>query len=306
MRRPNPFLVVTVLFWGFNFVSLKLIPHAVVLPAALLFFRLFATWGALALLVRLRGGSLRAPREHRPRILLSGGLTMGAYMLLFLEGAARTAPAEAAIVLATMPVVTWLMSVAAGEDRFSLLRLAGSLVAFAGVGLVVLGGRSSGGGGEVGGHLLGDAVVFAGGLFWCLGIVVARPVLRTVEPLRYYALSMPGAAPLVVLYGLLPALHTRWADLGALGWANVAQLVLGSGVLATACYYRGIADLGAAGATAYQFFVPPVAAAFAWIVLGQAMHPLQALGIAVVVLGLMAPNLLARVRGGVPAPQPAS
>ena len=286
----------TVLFWGYNFVSLKLIDHAVVSPAALLFARFVVTWGSLAAITKLRGGSLGYPPEHRPRILASGFLAMGAYMLLFLEGTARTAPAEAAIVLATMPIITWFFSIAFGEDRFSVLRMVGSLVAFGGVGLVVLGGD-----GSLGGSLLGDAIVFVAGLFWSLGVVLARPALRTVEPLRYYALAMPGAAPLVAVYGLLPALGTRWGDLGFGSWANLAQLVFGSGVLATSCYYRGIDDLGAAGATAYQFFVPVVAAAFAWLVLGQAMHPWQYLGVLVVVGGLLLPTWVGRRRAALAA-----
>ena len=302
MSRPNPYLLVTIGFWGFNFVSLKLIDSTVVTPPALLVFRFFATWAILAFVVRAMGHSLRFPREHCIRILVSGALTMGAYMAFFLAGTPLTAPAEAAIVLATMPIFTWLFSIVAGQDRFAWLRLGGSLVAFGGVALVVLGG-----GGKLGGHLLGDAIVFFGGLFWCAGIVVARPVLADVAPLRFFALSMPGALPIVLAYGGLAALRTEWRAIDARSWINMAQLVVGSGVVATAAYYRGIADLGAAGATAYQFFVPPIAAGFAWLLLGQAMHGLQYVGIAVVVVGLMLPLWFGRRTALVaPAIEPAA
>ena len=281
----------TVLFWGFNFVSLKLIDGSQLPPSALLFVRYAAQWIILAAACRAMGLSLRLPPKHRNRILLVGFLTMGAYMLLFLEGTPRTQPAEAAIVLGTMPIFTWLFSILAKSDVFSWTRLVGSVVAFAGVAGFILGS-----GAGIGGNLVGDLLVFTGGLFWCAGIVLARPVLVDVKPFHFFTLSMAGALPVVALYGGLPVSRVPWASLSAQTWANLIQLVVGSGVVATACYYRGISDVGAAGATAYQFFVPVVAAGFAWAMLGQAMHPVQAIGVAVTVLGLMLPMLVERLR----------
>lgn len=306
LSRPNPFLLITIGFWGFNFVSLKLIDTAKVSPPALLVFRFALQWVLLVIIVKAMGGSLSIPREHRARTLIAGALTMGLYMAFFLVGTPRTAPAEAAIVLATMPIFTWLFSIVVGQDRFAWLRLFGSIVAFGGVALVVLGGSHLSPA-EIKAHLLGDLIVFVGGLFWSAGIVIGRPVLRDVQPMRFFALSMVGAAPIVLLYGGLATLQTDWASVDTRSWINMTQLVVGSGVIATAAYYRGISDLGAAGATAYQFFVPPIAAGFAWLMLGQAMQWLQYVGIAVVVIGLMLPLWLGKkVPLEAPAIEPAA
>ncbi|HXH61755.1 MAG TPA: EamA family transporter, partial [Fimbriimonadaceae bacterium] len=52
-------------------------------------------------------------------------------------------------------------------------------------------------------------------------------------------------------------------------------------------YYRGLADVGPAKTGMVQFFIPPTAAFFAWAVFGGSFVPLQAIGMAIVVLGTL-------------------
>lgn len=290
--RPNLPLVVTVLFWGFNFVSLKLIRPDELSAGAVYGLRFALQWIALAALCAAMRLPLRAPREHRARIALVGFLTMGLYMALFIAGATRTRPTDSAVILATMPVMTWLAAIVAGQETFAIGRLLASFVAFGGVALVILGG-----GAQAGGDLLGDSLVAFGGVFWSVGVVIARPVLADVPALSFFTMTMPGALPVVLVVAGPALVRVDWARVSAVSWANLAQLVLGSGVLATACYYRGINDLGAAGATLYQYFVPVIAAGFAWSLLGQPLRPVQGLGFAILLIALAWPHrrlLLAR------------
>lgn len=285
--RPNPFLLITILFWGFNFVSIKLINPAEVPAAAVLGFRYGLQWIVLVAIGLIMRWPIWPRGEHRNRILLVGLLTMGLYMSFFLIGTVRTRPADSAVILATMPVFTWLFAILFGQDSFNWGRLGSSVVAFGGVALVILGGHHAPGKGT---DFLGDALIFVGGLFWSLGIVIARPALAGLRPLTFFTQTMPGALPVVAAVSIGPLLNVRWDAISPISWINLTQLVLGSGVLATATYYRGIADLGAAGATAYQFLVPIVAAGFAWLILGQSLVPIQGLGIAILIGAMLFPR----------------
>ena len=93
MPRPNPFLLVTMLFWGFNFISLKIL-FPVMEPAAILFWRYFAMGGILVAICQLTGNSLKIPRDYRNRILFAGFNSMGLYMIFFMEGVKLTYAAE--------------------------------------------------------------------------------------------------------------------------------------------------------------------------------------------------------------------
>ncbi len=275
-------LILVVLSWGFNFVSLKIL-YRDMEPAAVMFMRFFLMGALLAGICRWRGQSLRYPKEDFWRILAVGFMAMGVYMVFFLEGLRHTSPAEGAILLATAPVFTFLLSCALKQEPFSFSALVGSLVAFTGVCIVILGGVKS----ETSGTLLGNLTVLFSALLWSISVVMMRPLLSKYDAMRVFTLSMPGALPLLVVYGLAATLNTDFAAVSTLGWLMFAQVVLLSGVVAFVCFYQGIHQIGPSRAAMYQFFIPPTAALFQWIFMGQPLVLLQSVGLLVLLAGVI-------------------
>jgi drug/metabolite transporter (DMT)-like permease len=114
-----------------------------------------------------------------------------------------------------------------------------------------------------------------------------RPLLHKYDPTQVFTLSIPGAIPVMLLYGLLPALHTDYAAISSLGWIMFAQVTIISGVVSFVCFYIGIHQIGPSRATMYQFFIPPTAAIFQWIIYGRALLPMQWLGLGVLMGGVV-------------------
>lgn len=287
-------MVGTVLAWGFNFVAVKMI-YAQVSPPALGFGRHLLMWGCLAAICRVRGYSLAFPAGDAPRILLQGALAMGLYMILFLEGLRLTSPGVGAILLATAPIFTALFAAAARQEAFRWGVVVGGAVAVAGVALVVGTGH--------GGTPLGAALIVGAAVVWSLGVVVSRPLVQKIGALRLLTLSMPGALPILAPYALLPTLATPWTTLDPLAWALFAHVVLLAGVLGFLGFYLGVRKIGGPATMLYQFFVPPTAMACAWWLLGEPVTLVQALGLAVIVLGVW---WSARSRGFAAPPVPAT
>jgi drug/metabolite transporter (DMT)-like permease len=275
-------LLVVVLSWGFNFVSLKVLYHDMSAPAVM-FNRTIVMAVVLAGVVKARGLSLRYRKGDAWRLLLAGLVSMGIYMAVFLEGLQRTTPAEAAIMLATAPVFTFFLASAVKQETFTWSALMGSLIGFAGVATVILGG----GAGAEHGSLLGNLMTLASAFLWSIGVVIMRPMLHRYDPTQAFTLSIPGCIPVMLLYGLSPALHTNYAAISPLGWGMFAQVTLLSGVIAFVCFYIGIHQIGPSRATMYQFFIPPMAAIFQWLIYGRALAPLQWLGLAVLMSGVI-------------------
>lgn len=294
MRRLRAFslpLLITDLFWAYNFVSIKVLYAVGFSPASLGLGRYLLMAMALAGVCRLYREPLKpAERADWRPILWLGFLSMGLYMVLFLEGMQRTTPAEGAIVLATIPILTALMSAAFGMERLTLGAFLGASVAFAGVAMVALGGAA-----ETHGSLLGNGLVLSSAFVWAFAATRMKPLLAKYSPVRLLTLSMPGAFPILLPYGLLPLLATPIGSMGAVGWLNIAQVVLGSGVIAFLGFYAGVRQVGPAGATLYQFLVPPLAAFFAFVLLGQTLAPMQWVGFAVVLAGVISASI-ARAR----------
>lgn len=273
-------MLLTVLCWGFNFVALKLAYLEISAPAMAL-SRTLGMWAVLVLLCRLRGLPLTYPEGTRGQTLLQGFLAMGVYMVLFLEGMRTASPAEGAILLSAAPVFTALLSMAARHEPYSPGVIVGALIAMAGVALVVLGG-----GRAASGSWIGKGLLLASGLVWAMSVVVARPLVKGGDPFVTLTLAIPGALPVVLVYGWAATRTTPWLSLQPLTWAMIAYVIVAAGVIGFAGFYAGVRKLGGTATMLYQYFVPPSAAFFAYIVFGQIPRPLQALGLVIIFSGV--------------------
>jgi len=275
-------LILVVLTWGFNFVSLKILYREMEPPAAML-LRFATMWALLIPVCKLRGLSLVYVAKDAVRILISGFISMGLYMVLFMEGLHMTSPAEGAIILASSPVMTYLMATALKQERFSAPALIGSSIAFAGVAMVILGGTSADGA-----TMKGNLIMLASSVVWAYCVVYMKPLLNRYDATQLLALSMPGGALLMVPYGLASLVHTNFRGVSPLGWMMFLQVSVLSGVIGFGCFYVGIKQVGASRATLYQYFVPPAAALFAWIVMGRTLAPIQMVGLVILLFGVFA------------------
>jgi drug/metabolite transporter (DMT)-like permease len=276
-------LLVVVVSWGFNFLSLKVLYANGMKPLTLMFDRAILMGILLAGICLVRRQPLKYPGGRDTwLILLSGFISMGLYMMVFLVALQMTSPAEGAVMLAMAPVFTYILSCLARQEAFIPSAMAGSVVGFAGVATVILGGAHS----SKHGSLEGNLVMLASAFIWAVGVVILRPVLHRHDAMRLFTLSIPGALPILLGFGLLPAIHTDYGAVTPLGWLMFAQIVLLSGVVAFVCFYVGIHQIGPSRATMYQFFIPPTAAMFQWLFFGDTLNGIQWLGLTVLIAGV--------------------
>ncbi len=281
MKFPfNAPLTITVLSWGFNFVALKVLYREMSAPVVGL-LRYLLMFGVLVGICLIQKESLKPARRDFWHIQAVGFLAMGLYMVLVLEGIRFTSPAVCAILLATAPVWTYLLSCGFRQERFQLSAMLGAVVAFGGVTLVILGGAAAGHG-----TLYGDIIVLISAFVWACSAVLMKPLLSRYKPTTVLTMSMPGALPVLIPYGLGATLNTNYAAISATGWFMFATTVLMSGVVAFICFYTGLRQIGASGAALYQYLVPPTAALFAWALMGKSLGPIQFVGLAVVLIGV--------------------
>lgn len=280
LPRPNLPLLATVLTWGYNFVALKL-AYVQMEPAAVGLSRFLLMYAVLAGYCLLAGTSLSYRGRDAPRLLLVGFLSMGVYMVLFLEGIKLTTPTDAAIILASAPIFTYLLAAGVRQERFVWGSVGGAGVAFAGVGLVVLGSKS-GSHGSVEGNLL----ILGSSVVWAASAVLSKRMVGELSAIQSLVLSLPGAALVLVPYGLSATLAVEWSALSTVTWLNLLYVALLAGTVGFLGFYAGIKAVGPSTALLYQYLVPPVAAFAAWIALGTPVSFAQGWGMAVVLIGV--------------------
>lgn len=281
MPSLNPFMIVTVISWAFNFVALKIAYREITVPDLSL-----ARWLIMeAVLVGYclaSKQSLRIPKPYVARVLLLGFWMLGFYMVLFLVGIKNTSPAEGVIIMATGPIFTNLFAVVAKQEKFEPLVLVGAVIAFAGVVLVVLKGSPVGGES----HAFGNWIILAAAATWAAGAVYMRTLLQAFEPSHLLTLSMPGALPALLPYTLLADRHTNWAAVSGISWLMLLHTAVMSGAVGFMGFYAGVRKIGASGAMLYQYLVPPLTLLMAWAAMNEAVTPIQAVGVAVVLSGV--------------------
>jgi drug/metabolite transporter (DMT)-like permease len=261
-------------------------------PATLIFVRVGSAALALAIwqLARGRlGETVRRMRPHALKLLFAGVVSVAAPFFLIAWGQQYVDSNIAAILNAAAPLFTVLLAaLAVRSERVTGLSLAGFLIGFAGVVLVV-GGDPGDGGRSVAGAL---AIVVATAFYAVGALYVSR---------RLQALT-----PFEVSFGLLAwsALATAPAGLAALpgsdvGWESVAAgLTLGVAATAFAfqLYFGLIAGVGASRAILVTYLVPALALVYGIVLLDEPLRWTAVAGLALVLTGVAFGTGAARLR----------
>jgi drug/metabolite transporter (DMT)-like permease len=172
----------------------------------------FGLGAALSLLAfRLRPG-LHAPR--RLRLLWTRGLSGGVVVVLYFLALARIPAGEAGMIYNLFPVIATLLAVPAFGERPTIHLLLSLLVASAGVGLVLGGGKLALGLGA------GEALALGAACFAAFSAVTIRAMRPTENAATIFFYFCLGGLPVALPFALDP-----WPlDLAAWGLAGLMGL----------------------------------------------------------------------------------
>jgi drug/metabolite transporter (DMT)-like permease len=274
-RRHLIMLLALSAIWGSSFLLIE-IGLRDLEPATLVFFRLLLAAAALLPVAALTPGALAAVRTWwRPLVLM--GAVNSAIPFWFLSwGQTRIDSGLAAIVQASAPLLTvvlgWLFT---RSERVSGLRLAGILVGFVGVGLIV--------GGQRGGAVAGALAVVVAALFYAAAGLYGARRLAHVTPLAIALGAMTAAAVLTAPVGLaqLPAELPGWDVVAAL-----LGLGLGGSAVAYLLYFEIMVGAGASYAILVTYLVPAVAVVYGVAFLDEEVTAAALAGLALILGGV--------------------
>jgi drug/metabolite transporter (DMT)-like permease len=214
------------LFWGANTVALKIgLLDAPPLRLAWLRFLLgavvIALWAAAT--GRLAGFAV-APHEWRPLLVL--GLIFTAQIGTMNVGTALTSAAHGTVVLNLYAVHTVLLShFLIPGDRLTPRRLAGVLIAYAGIVVLVVGDGWRGGDPA---SLVGDAIVFVSAALLAERTVYLARAVQRLDPVKLLlAQAIVGTVAFVILSSALEPVPTRWTPRLAVSLLYQGALVAG-------------------------------------------------------------------------------
>ncbi|MCL3997855.1 DMT family transporter [Streptomyces lavenduligriseus] len=269
----------TVVLWASAFPAIRVGVGGLGL-AALSLLRLAIAAVVLAAIAPFAG--VRVPRRRDlPQIALCGLTGMTAYQVLLNWGEIHVEAGTASLLIAVAPVFSVLLGSAFLAEHISRNVALGSVIALAGTAVVTL---SDG----VSGFTAASLVVLAAAVVQGVYHFASKPLLRHYTGLEVATYAM--IAGTVFALPLVPATARAMphAPLDAL--LAVAFLGLLPSALGFVIWGYAVARLPLAASTAALYLVPPVALLVSFVWLGEIPHPVELLGGAVVVAGVVLIN----------------
>jgi drug/metabolite transporter (DMT)-like permease len=275
-------VLVVMVAWAANFIVVKSANQQIP-PVSFAFLRFGIAAVTLLIAMRLRDGSFGWPGRDALAIVGLGALGFGVYQFMWSIALQQIPAGDSALLVAATPVFTALLAVVSGADFLTRSKLLGSLVSFAGVGVIV----ASGPGLTVGGAIVGDALTLASAVCWSIYTAFGAPILRRHSPLQTTAWAMVGGALVLAVPGVIQGAGANWSAVSLDAWAGLAFSAFIPAGLANVVVFSAIRLLGPTRITALQFLVPFIAVLLGAVFLAEPVRVGQLLGGVVIVLGVI-------------------
>ncbi len=284
-HRLSALLLLVTALWGLNMTTLKVVAsyfHPSVMATeraavAAVFM------GAMIWLQRRTRRRTRMNRRQLATVVACAVLMVYLNQILISSGLLRTTATNGSVAIALSPLVSSLMAAVILRERFGPMRLAGVLLGFGGVLVVVL--HSSGA--RLADAGLGDAMVVGSVVTFAIGGVLIQRLARETDALHasamIYACGTLMLALHTVVVGAAPGLAAWFPGFWPL------LLVLFSSLVATAfgnlAWNHAIVKIGVARVSLWFYWVPVFGVGFAALLLGETLSIWHGVGLMAVVAG---------------------
>ena len=242
---------------------------------------LFATWWS-----KERG----AIKINRADIRLLGLLGLGVLgnHLLILMGLNYVSGAVGGVIIGSSPVVTALLSAMLIRDVPLRAVWAGSLLSFAGVGLVSVAGCQAAGEQP----LLGSILVFLGVVSWALYSIGSRTIMERISALtvNWTTLMVATVLQIPLLWTDQKMLQTGVGSVTTSDWLALGYLILFATAVAQQAWLFGVKGIGPSRASILGNLTPVAAIGLSVVILGESVGMIEVIGIGLILAGVLIVN----------------
>ncbi len=269
--------------WALNFVigkiALREIP-AMVLPG------LRIGYATLLLIPIYLWDARRRPRiEFRwsdaPRLLIVGlcGITFNQFF--FIAGLSRTSVGHMAVFISLSPIFVLAIAAAAKQERLTVAKVGGVLLAAAGV--VIL---ESSGKGTIVATPLGDFLALLGTLAFAVYTVASKDLASRYGSIPINMLAYGVGSLTLIPVAWIYREQFRLFEMSANAWWCVTYMAVFSSVLAYLIYYHALKFVSASRLSMFTYAEPVIAAILGFLILSEPVTWPFAAGAALVLSGV--------------------
>jgi len=275
-------LLLMALIWGSNFTVIKYSLEDL-LPLSFNALRFTLASAVMLIVLLLRREGFKLAQGDGRRLFLLGLLGNTCYQTLFITGMAHTRAGNAALILATTPLCTAILGRIRKHEYFTGRGVAGLLMAFAGIAMIVVSGR-----GEIslGETILGDSLLLASTVCWSVYTVGSKQLMHSYGSMKATTVMMTSGTPLLLLICAPSLFRQDWSRVRPVAWAGLVYSGLFAIALAYLIWSYGVKKIGSTRTAIYSNITPIVALLVAWPALGESPTLGQLAGAGVIFSGI--------------------
>ena len=278
-------LLCVALFWGGTFVSAHVMGALLPPPVGALLRFLVATAFMFGFAMFTEGRIAAPDRRLLLVTLLLGAVGIFGYNALFFAAAKLMPASRTALIVATNPVFTAVLSAALMRESPPARGWAGIALSFLGAVIVITHGDLP--------ALLqrgigpGELLMVGGVGCWALYTVLSQRLLQGVSPLMATTWCSAWGTLLLALYALPHLGGIGWTRLPASLWWNLLYMGIPGTGIAYVWFLDGVRRLGAPRAAVFNNFVPVFGVALSALLLGERPAASTLVGGAIVMTGVL-------------------
>lgn len=252
-------------------------------PATLTFLRsLFSTAGLMALFFA-RNRQFGIERQDWIKLAWLGFLGLPLNQFLYLYGLGFSTPANGALLYATTPVFVLVLSQFFLNEKITVRKTFGILLAFAGVAVVIF-ERGVDLSSE---HTYGNLMILLAVLAWALFTIQGKPMVLKYGAVKTTALAMTIGMVLFLPIGMFSAARFDFASIDLSHWVGVAYLGLGTSVFGYMLWYYALGKLETSKMAVFANGQPILATILAIIFLQYSITAVFVMGGVVTLAGVV-------------------
>lgn len=274
--------LMAMLFWGIAFVWTKVV-FEYYQPQTIMLIRLGISSVLMYAYIRIRKQTIHIDPKDYSRFFILSFFSPFCYFLGENYGLLYVTPTVASIVIATIPVFAPILGLFAFREKLSRINIAGFVVGFSGVGVMVLDHEFKFSASPLGVGLLLFAVIAA-----LINMVYLKKLVVKYTPLHIiFVQNVIGALlflPLFLVFDLRDFVSIRPSP-GAI-FSLIALAVFGS-TLAYIFYTAAVRSLGIARTSIFANLIPVFAAISSFIIIKETIDASKIAGMVLVIGGLL-------------------
>lgn len=240
----------------------------------LLFLRFSFAASVMSLILILRKESF-----PRGRVFLNligmGAIGYAGQAFSFLSAIKYASAGLVALLLYLYPMFVFLLSVIVLHEKATWVKIAAIVLALIGTALTV---------DPAGGQLIGILLAILSALIYSVYIIVGSNVMKHVSAGQSSLVIFASAA---VVYGILMGINGAHFPGTSSGWLGIAGIVLIATVIPVTTFLAGLERIGPTNAAMLSTIEPVVTVLLAWMIFGERLQPITALGGALILVAVV-------------------